>query len=104
MKRSRGYTLIELLCTIGAILIVFGGLIPITGWFVLEDSAVEAARVAGFRDITVGERSVLFVGMRGCSGEDTVRFTVRATNQNDEKVEFYVCSALFFKGSTIRTK
>ncbi len=74
------------------------------GFFVKPSEATDAAKIAGYADIKVSGKAALFMAFRGCSGEDDARFTVQATNVRGEKVEFYVCSSLFFKGSTIRTR
>lgn len=73
------------------------------GNFVDESVAVEALHKQGFTDIKIIEKDWLFVGYRGCSDDDSVKFTAIAKNPRNETVEVYVCSGWLFKGSTVRT-
>ncbi|MDP3947330.1 MAG: hypothetical protein Q8Q41_01410 [bacterium] len=74
-----------------------------SGALVSQEVAIRAAEVQGFSDIRVTDHSYAWVGVRGCDGADTARFTVRGKNAAGKEVEFYVCSGFFFKGGTIRT-
>lgn len=73
------------------------------GNFVDENVAIEALQKQGFTDINITGKDWLFVGFRGCSEDDSVKFTAIAKNARNETVEVYVCSGWLFKGSTIRS-
>jgi hypothetical protein len=67
-----------------------------------ESKALEAARVAGFQDVTITSKSVILIGWSGCGNDDSAKFTMKGTNSNGEQVEFFVCAGPL-KGATIRT-
>lgn len=73
------------------------------GSFVDESVAVDALQKQGFADINITKKEWLFVGLRGCSEDDSVKFTAIAKNPRNETVEVYVCSGWLFKGSTVRS-
>lgn len=102
-RRMRGESgvslLVYLVIFIIALFVEFG-----FGMMTSEKSAIEAARVNGFSQIEVVDKAIMFMSWRGCTAADDARFTIRATNVREERVEFYVCASWLFKGSTIRTK
>lgn len=69
-----------------------------------KDKAVRALQDAGYSDIKITDRHVLFVGMRGCSDDDSVAFKATATNPIGKKVKVLVCAGWLLKGATIRTR
>ena len=75
----------------------------VEGSFVDESVAIKALQKQGFTDINITGKEWLFVGLRGCSEDDSVKFTVIAKNPRNETVEVYVCSGWLFKGSTVRS-
>ena len=104
MRKQTGITLIELmiLLTIFAILFVVFG----RGLFLLTDSkatsVVEATERQGYTDIQITDRSIVFVGLRGCGDDDTIVFEAKATNALGQRVDIIMCSG-YFKGVTVRT-
>lgn len=75
----------------------------VEGSFVDESVAIKALQKQGFTDINITGKEWLFVGFRGCSEDDSVKFTAIAKNPRNETVEVYVCSGWLFKGSTVRS-
>lgn len=93
--------------TIGSILVfllIIGTLFWGCGAVVAdEDTAINAARDAGYTDIEVIDKTTFLVQARGCGEEDVVRFTVRGRNPRGEIRTFYVCAGIL-KGGTIRSR
>lgn len=87
-----------------ALAIVLMALCMFRGIMVNDDTARLAATIQGYSNVKVVDHSWFAVGLRGCSGGDAARFTVKATNLAGKDVQFYVCSGWLFKGATIRTK
>ena len=75
----------------------------VEGSFVDDSIAIKALQKQGFTDINITGKEWLFVGFRGCSEDDSVKFTAIAKNPRNETVEVYVCSGWLFKGSTVRS-
>ena len=97
-SRGAGSTLGVILVVILLVFGLFG-----CGAMTSESKAINAAEDAGYTDITVVDKAVLFIEWRGCSSEDQARFTVRGTNPAGKVREFYVCAGVL-KGGTIRSK
>ena len=96
------FTLIEWLVVLAIIFILVAVCVP-TGMWVPESKAVAALQTQGFSGITVTDRAVWLVSMRGGNKSDAVRFTAQATNPAGKRVTVYVFSGWLFKGATIRT-
>ena len=72
------------------------------GAIVSEEVAFNAAETAGFTDVFVTNKTIVFVDLRGCGKDDDVRFSITAKNSADKIVEFYVCAGWLTKAPTIR--
>jgi hypothetical protein len=78
------------------------GAIRYSGYFVSKDTAVKALTTHGFKDVVVVKRNCSFLGWRGGSDSDSVRFVCEAINPAGQRVTMYVFSGVL-KGATIRT-
>lgn len=68
-----------------------------------EESAIRAAENFGFSEVKVIEKSIWFIGLRGCSGGDAALFELRAKNPAGRVVNVGVCLGWPFKGATMRS-
>ena len=65
--------------------------------------AIRAMENIGFSEVKVIDKSVWFVGFRGCSSHDGAMFTARGINPAGKEVEVSVCVGWPFKGATVRS-
>ena len=88
---------------IAAFLLLAAGCNVAVGSLVKDQTAITAMQSAGYTDVQVVRRANVFVSLRGCSREDSVKFDMQATNPQGEVVtNAYVCVGWPFKGATIR--
>lgn len=64
----------------------------------------QAIEKQGYSNVKITDKSIFFVGWRGCSSNDAIQYDVTAKNPKDQTVDLIVCSGWPFKGVTIRTK
>jgi len=76
----------------------------IRGVLVPEERATNALRDAGYTNIHITDKKILFVGLRGCDGKDAVGFTASANMPTNEKVANLIVCMGILKGATIRHK
>lgn len=70
---------------------------------VTSEDAIEVAKNQGYSNAKVVSRDYLFVGYRGCSDEDSLRFVIKAKNPLGKSVQIYVCTGFWLKGATVRS-
>ena len=80
-------------------LVLYGG----RGACVESEQAIRAMENMGFSDVKVIDKSIWFVGFRGCSSHDGAMFMARGINPADKEVEVSVCVGWPFKGATVRS-
>lgn len=73
------------------------------GVWVDEAIANRTLERMGFSDAEIIKTERYFVALRGCSGGDAAKFTVKAKNPVGKEVELYVCAGGLFKGATVRS-
>jgi len=96
----KGFTLVELLTAITAIILIF---YLFRGIFVDESLAVQALENQGFTHVEIVERNWFLVGLRGCDSKDAAIFVADATNPIGKKVQLDVCVGWPLKGATLRS-
>ena len=64
--------------------------------------AEQAVEDFGFTEVKALDKSVWFVGLRGCDGGDAVLVRVRGTNALGKTVTVNVCMGWLFNGATVR--
>ena len=69
-----------------------------------EEQAIRAAENLGFSEVKVIEKSIWFIGFKGCSASDAALFEVVAKNPVGREVEVGVCVGWPFKGATMRSQ
>lgn len=69
-----------------------------------EEQAIRAAENFGFSEVEVLDKSIWFIGFKGCSSSDAALFEVRARNPAGKEVEVGVCVGWPFKGATMRSQ
>lgn len=88
------------------ILVLFVGLFggPISGSFVSTESAQKLAHAQLSPDATIGEKTVWFVGFKGCENGEVARFKVLPYIGKDGSLvdNAIICAGWPFKGMTIR--
>lgn len=84
------------------ILILFSIFTISCGAMVDEQKAITALENNGFTDVEILESHWLAPQFFGCSKEDNVAFSYRATNYKNKRVNVTVCSSFLFKDSTVR--
>ena len=80
-------------------LIAYGG----RGSCADSKQAIRAMENMGFSEVEVIDKSIWFVGFRGCSSHDGALFTARGINPAGKEVEVSVCVGWPFKGATVRS-
>lgn len=78
-------------------LIGMAALLLLTGCTVNENKARAIVQSQGYTNVTLGGPSIF-----GCSEDDNLTRTFKATSATGQRVEGSVCAGLFFKGATVR--
>lgn len=73
------------------------------GACVVKGDAVKAVENMGFTDVEVLDKSIWFVGFRGCDKADAALVEVQAKNSAGKVVNVDVCMGWPFKGATVRS-
>lgn len=73
----------------------------VVGAFLTERRSVEMLDKLGFQNITLKDKTSLWVVVRGCSVGDITRFTFTAENIRGKYVTLETCEGLF-KHATLR--
>ncbi len=87
-----------MICLVAIVLELF------SGYLVSEKDTLNAVEKQGYKDVIIYERHQIGPGFYGCDGRDAAAFKARAINPSGQKVDIIICSGLFFKGVTVRTK
>lgn len=76
----------------------------IASCFVDDHVAIHAAENAGFTNARVYDHSMILGSWFAGCGEDALAYKVTATNPTGKNAQIVVCSGLFIKAATIRSK
>jgi hypothetical protein len=97
---SGWFPVVMYLVAMAVIVLVFG----MRGSCADESEAVTAAENFGFTEVKVLDKSIWFVGFRGCDAKDAAVFEVRGKNPAGKVVQISVCVGWPFKGATVRSQ
>jgi len=98
---TKAFTLVELLAAVAITAVILVIFIP-TGIWISPKAADRALVTQGYSDVQITDRAYYFLGFRGGSASDSVRFTCKAKNPAGKVVTVYVFTG-WWKYSTIRT-
>jgi hypothetical protein len=100
----RALVTLVIVCAIAAVALGIATLIFLPGIYVRQDRVALAVENQGFTSVEIVDKSVVFVGWKGCGSGDDAAFNVRATNAQGKRVDLVACAGWHFKGVTIRSK
>jgi hypothetical protein len=66
--------------------------------------AEKALKAQGYSEVTIIDKSIYFISLKGCGDDDAVMYRARAKNPAGVMVELTACGGYPFKGFTIRTR
>ena len=69
-----------------------------------DANVIDAIEAQGFTNVSVEDKSIVFVGWAGCSDDDEAAYEITAINSLGKRVKLLACAGWPFKGVTIRSK
>ena len=87
------------------LLVVLGGWVLQGCGACVDDANVKkAVEKQGYSEVRLTDKSIFFITFRGCSKEDSAKYSARAKNPKGKEVDLIICAGWPFKGVTVRTE
>ena len=80
-----------------SVLFIFG-----CGAFVNDQRIISGLEDRGYSDVKILDKSIFWLGYRGCSKSDAAYYEVEVKNPVGKVVKLEVCAGWPFKGVTVR--